>query len=118
MKIRHIWSEELFGQNHFWHVPQTCPDVRNPTARPARFFRVDLLLGSCAHALSPSFTETFAFAVCLLFREDHLFWLLLVGPAWTGRIGRQTANANVWVKDGLHSDSDSRPSPDDSIHDS
>ena len=36
------------GQNHFWHVPQTCPDVRNIAVCPARFLGVDQALGTCA----------------------------------------------------------------------
>ena len=44
----HIWYEELLGQNHFWHVPQTCPDLPSAIVRPARFFGVDFLLGTCA----------------------------------------------------------------------
>ena len=61
--MRHIWSDKLLGHNHFWHVPQTCPDVRNPTARPARFLRVDLLLGSCATQTLTTFS-LFTIIVC------------------------------------------------------
>ena len=39
---------ELLGQNHFWHVLQTCPDLPNMIVRPATFFGVDFLLGTCA----------------------------------------------------------------------
>ena len=44
----HIWYEELLGQNHFWHVPQTCPDLPSATVRPVSFFGVDFLMGTCA----------------------------------------------------------------------
>ena len=37
----------LLGQNHFLHVPQTCPDLPNMIVRPATFFGVDFLLGTC-----------------------------------------------------------------------
>ena len=40
--------QELWSQNDFWHVPQTCPDVRHATVSPARFLGVDQALGTCA----------------------------------------------------------------------
>ena len=40
--------DKLWGQDHFWHVPQPCPDHPNTTIRPARFFGVKFLLGTCA----------------------------------------------------------------------
>ena len=45
--------EDLLGQNHFWHVLQTCPDLPNMIVRPARFFGVDFLLGTSAAVKRP-----------------------------------------------------------------
>ena len=40
------------GQDHFWHVLQTCPDRTNTTIRPVSFFGVDFLLGTCKNVKS------------------------------------------------------------------
>ena len=50
----HIWYEELLSQNHFWHVPQACPDLPNAIVRPVSFFGVDFLLGTCALTNEPT----------------------------------------------------------------
>ena len=43
----YIMYQELLGQNHFWHVLQTCLDQRKMIFCPAQFFRVKFLLGTC-----------------------------------------------------------------------
>ena len=43
----YIMYQELLGQNHFWHVLQTCLDQRKMIFCPAQFFRDKFLLGTC-----------------------------------------------------------------------
>ena len=47
MLSRHISYPKVMHQNHFWHVPQTCPNIRNATVCPAWFLGVDQALGTC-----------------------------------------------------------------------
>ena len=50
MISRHISDQKVLGQNHFRHVPQTCPDAINTTFCLAQFLGVDQALGTCGGA--------------------------------------------------------------------
>ena len=95
---------ELLGQNHFWHVLQTCPDLTNLTVRPARFFGVDFLLGTCASVYADRATRG-----CPPLRgivhnfvggggqrnttTQQLFSIGEEGAEWSGGRGREVAAA-------------------------
>ena len=69
--------QQLLGQNHFWHVLQTCLDQGKMIFRTARFFRVKFLLGTCAPSMHVFLcSANLAATLYLLGQDDYSVFLL------------------------------------------